>query len=146
VYKTAIMKKIILKSLPFLCSIGVGLFLYKILYLTEGNLKSLVINVSATFLSIPLLYIFYEIIKKYSHKKLTSAFYFYIKEQADASILGMMGYFLGLWYDETLFLQKKNDLNKYTKFPTIKKEVLRDFLINRQHLGFFLYNNWRIVF
>jgi len=76
-----------LKLLPKLLVVLVGIGLYYLVtnYL-EGDLKSLLIGISSTLISIPFIFIFYEIWQEKAHRKLNSSAYEFAQNQMTVNI------------------------------------------------------------
>lgn len=136
--------KRLLKILPYLISVIIGvLFLFLSYKFSNNNIvNSLLINISASFFTITLVYLFYEIFKSYSHKKLTSSFYFYLKEQIDERILKIIGNLMCI-VDNDWFLDPKNVHEKiFWDFVNINKEDLKKLLEENEHIGFYIFKSW----
>ena len=138
------MRKLFFKALPFFLSIIIGIFLYKSSNrFLNSDFRSLVINISASFLSIPLIYLFYEIVKSYSHKKLTQTYYFYTKEQVDGIIITIIGHLIGITHDENSlsYVNQKKDKALWIFLHTNREELKLN-ILNNKHLGFFIYKKY----
>lgn len=65
--------------------VGIGLYFLVTAY-TEGDLKSLLVGISSTLISIPFIFIFYEIWQGKSHRKLNASAYDFAQNQMTANI------------------------------------------------------------
>ena len=76
-----------LKLLPKLLVVlvGIGLYCLVTIYL-EGDLKSLMVGISSTLISIPFIFIFYEIWQEKAHRKLNASAYEFAQNQMTANI------------------------------------------------------------
>jgi len=76
-----------LKLLPKLLVVLVGLGLYCLVttYI-EGDLKSLLVGISSTLISIPFIFIFYEVWQEKAHRKLNSSAYEFAQNQMTVNI------------------------------------------------------------
>ena len=121
----------------------VGFFIYHFATRQNNEFKDLLINISAAFFTVPLIYLFYEILKFFFHKKLRKEILDYIKMQVDREMLSSL-----------------NQLQKII-FPleerqTFSNEVIKNILLfdssgiqkmvkNKKYLGFEILKNWSIV-
>jgi len=83
-------KRVILKILPYICACIVGITIYLISLFIRNKLRDLLINISASFLSIPLLLLFYDMIKESTNKKLNKEIFDYSKTMVDSEILNCL--------------------------------------------------------
>ncbi len=132
-------KKNFLRFLPYGTSILFGLIIYFIGIYLNDNLKSLFVNVSAAFLSIPLLFLFYEVFRKFSHRRLNKEIYNYAKLQIDSEVLSILSRLTKLVYPVELQDLSINSLNRFIWIPM---EELHKLLLESQYLGFQIYNKW----
>lgn len=65
--------------------VGIGLYFLVTAYL-EGDLKSLLVGISSTLISIPFIFIFYEIWQEKSHRKLNASAYDFAQNQMTVNI------------------------------------------------------------
>ena len=83
-------KKLSYKLLPYIVALCTGFFIYYFAVEQNGEIKDLLINISAAFFAIHLIYLFYEIIKFFFHKKLRKEIFDYIKMQIDREVLSIL--------------------------------------------------------
>jgi hypothetical protein len=133
-------KKYLLKTLPYIASTISGFFIY---YASNkvfgGKLNDLLINISAAFISIPLLYLFYELIKSFAHKKLNKEIFDYAKMQIDRELLSL----LNQLYKIVFILETKDFSSKgINVFLSIDKNTLIEQFRTNKYIGFQLFKNW----
>ena len=94
------LKRNILSSLPFLISIviGVCIYLFSTTAQINNDLKSLLINISSALLAIPIVFLFYDLISKFSKRKLQKEIFDYAKMTTDRSILSTLFQLIGILY------------------------------------------------
>ncbi len=129
------MKKIILKILPYATAIISGWIFY---FLANINTKfyDLCINISATFFTIFLVYLFYETIKKFSHKKLSEEIFGYTKMEINLSLLSIFTQLKKLVFQIETSEREKADL------IFIDENKLKEILSNNKYLGFQIFKTW----
>ena len=71
------MKKLVIKILPFLVAFGVGIILYIVTdrFISNVGLNNLLMNVAAGLVSIPLVFIFYDVINKITSRNLHNSLF-----------------------------------------------------------------------
>ena len=87
-----VMKKILLKSVPYFVSICTGFLFFFFASHVEQYLGNLFISLSAAFLAIPLIFLFYETVKNLSQRKLNKEIFDYAKVQIDSEVLTVLNY------------------------------------------------------
>lgn len=79
-----------LKALPYFVSILMGLVLFWLsTQFAESNMQTILLSMTSTFLAIPLIFLFYEVIRKFSDRKLNSAIFEYAKWKVDSELLSI---------------------------------------------------------
>lgn len=134
-------KKKLLKLLPYLAAIITGVIFYFLAIDLNENFYDLLINISATFFAIPLLYFFYETAKSFSHKKLNKEIIDYAKMQADRELLSVINQLQKIIYtlDEKDFSQEK-----INKLLSINKEEIEGQIRKNKYLGFQIFKHWEV--
>lgn len=131
-------KKVLLKSLPYLAAIITG----GIFYFLANKMDpyyDLLINISATFFAIPLLYLFYETAKSFSHKRLNREIFDYAKMQIDRELLSILNQLQKIVYT----LDKKDFSNRaINKFLSFQKDEIESQIKQNKYLGFQIFKNW----
>lgn len=79
-------KNFAIVALPYLLSLTIGVLLA---FKSEGKYKDLLINLSASFIAIPLIYLTYELAKNILFSKLNKEIYDYQKKIVDTVILNI---------------------------------------------------------
>ncbi|WNK20123.1 hypothetical protein P1P91_00025 [Halomonas piscis] len=121
-----------LKLLPKLLVVLVGIGLYFLIttYL-EGDLKSLLVGISSTLISIPFIFIFYEIWQEKAHRKLNSSAYEFAQNQMTANIASIkekletftQGAFC--YFDRPGYVVNDDDIENI-RIETLDAELLAD--------------------
>lgn len=131
----------LIKSLPYLAAIIIGLFLYFIAVGVGQKYRDLLINISAAFIAIPFLYLFYETVQSFSHKKLNKEIFDYAKMQIDRELLSILNQLQKIVY--TLEKKDFSDI-AISRFLSLKKEQIENYLKENKYLGFQVFKNWKI--
>lgn len=140
--KGNVMKKVILKSLPYLGSFIAGTVLFLIGFIFEGNVNSILLNLSASFIAIPLIFLFYQSIENYSKRKLNREIMDYAKLHVDNEILSIINQLQKIIYP----LDKKDSsFSGINKFLALKKEDLAEIIKINEYLGFQVFKHWEIT-
>ncbi len=133
------MNKIILKVLPYLASVLAGFLFYHVGDSRTGNLGGLFLNISGAFFVIPVVYLFYQSVSKFSHNRLNKEIRDYVKRQIDSELLFIIGKIQKiLYFPEEANLSVRNT----NKLLALKKDKLRDILTEKEHLGFQVLKRW----
>lgn len=134
-------KKVLLKSLPYLAAIFTGGIFYFLANKMAPNYYDLLINISAAFFAIPLLYLFYETAKSFSHKQLNREIFDYAKMQIDRELLSILNQLQKIVYA----LDKKDfSNNEINKFLSYQKNEIDSQIKQNKYLGFQIFKNWEI--
>ncbi|MDQ7815872.1 MAG: hypothetical protein RDU14_02520 [Melioribacteraceae bacterium] len=140
------MKKVILKILPYLMSFAFGLVLYVIAIKLSEDAKSLFINISSAFISIPLLYLIYELTQQASKKKLNKEIFEYAKMNIDKEFLNICHQIIKLIYPyerqnksfegiKVLLNVTMNDIkNEFEKSKYVGFQVLKNWYVNENKI------------
>ena len=141
------MKKFLLRILPYLISIFIGLAIFfmvqKIEYDNE-NISNLLINISSDLLSIPFVFISYEVISRICNKDLKNALFKSTSFEINSIVLNIvndMRSFLGYKdiiqkenLEEFLILNKKV-IVKRIEFNDLNKDLLEEMQKNKDTLS-----------
>lgn len=134
-------KKILLKLLPYLAAIITGGIFYFLAIELDQKYYDLLINISATFFAIPLLYFFYETAKSFSHKRLNREIFDYAKMQMDRELLSILNQLQKVVYT----LEEKEFSSKaINKFLSLQKNEIVTQIKENKYLGFQIFKNWEI--
>lgn len=135
------LKKYSLKIFPYFAAIISGGLFYYLANLFDEKYSDLLINISATFFAIPLLFFFYGVANSFSHKKLNKEIIDYAKMQADREILSILLQLIKLVSD----YRNKDLSNKaINMFLSLKKEDLEKQFIENKYIGFQIFKQWEI--
>ncbi len=130
------------KCTPYLASIIVGIIFFYIANKVTGNVSSLFINISAAFVAIPLIFLFYELTQKQSKKKLNKDIYDFVKLQVDREIMSSLNQLGKLLFEYTEYSFSFESINKILSYS---KEDLISKIANNKYLGFQVYKKWEIT-
>lgn len=134
-------KKILLKSLPYLAAIIVGAIFNFFANVLNSDYYDLLINISATFFAIPLLYFFYETAKSFSHKRLNSVIFDYAKMQIDRELLSILNQLQKVVY---AFVEKDFSNEGVNKFLSFQKNEIENQIKQNKYLGFQIFKDWEV--
>ena len=133
------MRKLFYKILPFAVSLIAGLFFYLLGLQLNSDLKVLFQGISAAFFAIPFLYLFYELAKEFSNRKLNKEIHDYLKMQVDREILSIINQLTKIVYDyNTQDFSSKGTSN----FLNLKEDELKTLVKNQKLTGFQVLKNW----
>lgn len=141
-------KKFMLKILPFILSFFVGVIFYVLSLKTFNsqkllvNIPSLCINISASFISIPLIFIFYNLSQLYVEKELKKEIVDYIKYKVDGEILEIVTWLRKMVYPLNNWGGTK--FSEINDFLNIKKIDVIDKIKSKEYLGFQLLKEWNL--
>jgi hypothetical protein len=134
-------KKYSLKIAPYFISILVGFVFYFIGLNLSENIRGLFTNLSAAFLAIPLLYLFYQVAQNLSKKRLNKEIFDYAKMQVDREVLSIINQLNKIVYS----LEEKDFSTTGIKnFLSIKKDKLIELLAKNEYLGFQVLKKWEV--
>ena len=132
-------KRTLVRFIPFLISAIAGLVLYFLASKTVNNVNSVLINLSATLLAVPLIYMFYQIIVSISEKRLNKEINDYSKMLVDTEVLSIINQLGKFLYPSYGFqLNPKNVKN----ICELKKNDLKKLISEGEYLGFQVKKNW----
>jgi hypothetical protein len=133
------MKQFLLKILPYIASITVGAMLFLISGNLVGDLKVLFLSLSASFWSIPLIYLFYNLTKKISQKKLNKEVFDYAKVKIDTEILSILNKLLKVVYPYKYHDFSFSGINN---FLSLDQEQIENMLSEYNYIGFQIFKRW----
>ncbi len=135
------MKKIILKLTPYAASIITGILLFTWGLSLNENWKVLLINIAAAFLAIPLLYLFYGLVRDASHKKLNKELLDYAKMQVDKEVLSVLNHLSKMIYK---YEEKDFSFAGITELLSLRKNEISTHIRNNDYLGFQILKSWEL--
>jgi hypothetical protein len=134
-------KKYSLKIAPYFISILVGFIFYFIGLNLSENLRGLFANLSAAFLAIPLIYLFYQVAQNLSKKRLNKEIFDYAKMQVDREVLSITNQLNKIVYP----LEEKDfSATGVEKFLSLEKDGLKRLLAKNKYLGFQIFKKWEV--
>jgi len=133
------LRKSFYKALPFVASIIAGLLFYLLSCQLSSNLKDLFINISAAFFAIPSLFLFYELAKEFSNRKLNKEIHDYLKMQVDREILSVLNQLIKIVYDYNAVEFSSKGVSN---FLNLNEGELETQVRNHKLLGFRVLKNW----
>ncbi len=86
------MKKLILNLLPYIFSLSIGVFVYilTIVFIEDAGINNLMVNIASGLLSIPLIFISYELVKSACDSKLNGTILEHINQSAKHCMIGVI--------------------------------------------------------
>jgi hypothetical protein len=134
-------KEKLLKLIPYFAAIITGGIFYFLAVLLDERFYDLLVNISAAFFAIPLLYLFYETAKSFSHKRLNREIFNYAMMQVDRELLSV----LNQLHKIVFTLEEKDFSNKaVNEFLSCKKEDLENKFQTNRYLGLQVFKHWEI--
>jgi len=128
--------------LPYFIITTLGLLTFKVSNnITNGSLNEFLIGISVTFISIPLLYLTYDLTKKQIDKKLKKELSEYAKMQIDKGVLSIINRIIKIIYpyDYTNFSPQK-----INKILSIDQEEIKKLVNTNKYFGFQIFKKWDI--
>ena len=116
------MKRLFYRSSPFLASLIAGLLFYFLGLELGGGLEALFHDISAAFFAIPFLYLFYELAKDFSNRKLNKEIHDYLKMQVDREVLSTINQLTKTVYG---YSDRDSSFKGISNFLNLKEEELR---------------------
>jgi len=134
-------RKAFLKIFPYLSSILAGVIFY-LFGIQSKDFRDLFVNISAAFIAIPFIYLFYQIAEKYSKKKLNKEIIDYAKMQIDREILSLI-----IQLSKIVYPIEERDftLKGINKFLSLKRDNLKKIISKKEYLGFQVFKKWDVV-
>ena len=133
-------RKAFLKILPYLSSVVAGAIFY-LLGIQSKDFRDLFVNISAAFIAIPFIYLFYQIAEKYSKKKLNKEIIDYAKMQIDREILSLINQLSKIVHP---IEERDFTLKGINKFLSLKRDHLKKIISEKEYLGFQVFKNWDV--
>jgi succinate dehydrogenase hydrophobic anchor subunit len=132
-------KRFLIKFSPYLMAFLSGLVFFFLATKNKTSFHDLLINISAAFFAIPLLYFFYDLVKTYSQKKLQKVIMEYAKIQIDTEVLSILNQLY-----KVVFSIGENEFtfSSINSFLKIKKNDLKKALIEKEFYGFQIFKSW----
>jgi len=132
-------KRTLIKIIPFFISATAGIVLYFLASNTANNVNSILINLSATLLALPLIYICYQFFVKVSEKRLNKEIGDYSKMLVDTEILSVVNQLGKLLYPDYKFRLNPKGVKDICE---LKRENVMKIISESEYLGFQVKKNW----
>src|SRR6056297_3006874 len=126
-------KRFLLKTTPYFVSFGVGVFFFVFSNKFNENFENLFLSLSASFISIPLIYLFYKLTKNISQRKLNKEIFDYSKMKIDKEILSITEVLFKIMYP---YDKQRFNLDAIDKFLSFNLDDLKENFRNNKYLGF----------
>lgn len=134
-------RKAFLKIFPYLSSILAGVIFY-LFGIQSKDFRDLFVNISAAFIAIPFIYLFYQMAEKYSKKKLNKEIIDYAKMQIDREILSLINQLSKILYP---IEERDFTLKGINKFLSLKRDDLKKIISEKEYLGFQVFKKWDVI-
>ena len=135
------MQRFFLKILPYIICIltGIIIFLFE-RFTIDPDIKNMVLNISSGLISVPFVFISYELVKNITERKIRARITGYIKFHVEKSLFGMLKYFYTWFFptEKVAIILTDAKLNFLFDMETLKIER---FFMERKMLGFFVYKD-----
>lgn len=134
-------RKTFLRVFPYLTSILAGLLFYLIGIRLSENFKGLFVSISAAFLAIPFIYLFYQVAQKFSKKKLNKEISDYAKMQIDREIPSIINQLSKIVYP---LEERDMTLKGIDNFLSIKGGNIKENISKKEYFGFQVFKKWDV--
>ncbi len=135
------MRKLMLRLLPYIICVLTGIIIFFVERFTlNPDVQNLVINISSGLISVPFVFISYELVKNFTERKLRSRINGYIKFHIEKSLFGILKYFYAWFYPTEKNTIIITDAKLDTLFD-LDITRLERFFMERKMLGFFIYKD-----
>lgn len=135
------MQRLFFKILPYIICIltGIIVFLFE-KFTIDPDIKNMVINISSGLISVPFVFISYELVKNITEQKIRARITGYIKFHVEKSLFGILKYFYTWFFptEKMAIILTDAKLNFLFDMETLKIER---FFMERKMLGFFVYKD-----
>lgn len=135
------MRKLMLRLLPYIICVLTGIVIFFVERFTlNPDVQNLVINISSGLISVPFVFISYELVKNITERKLRARINTYIKYHIEKSLFGLLKYFYAWFYPTEKNAIIITDAKLETLFD-LDIARLERFFMERKMLGFFIYKD-----
>lgn len=135
------MKNIWFRCLPYGVSIIVAAGLFILGMELKNGFQGLLINISAAFFAIPLIYLFYQIARNYSSRRLNKEIFEYVKEQVDREVLSILEQTKKMVFPYENTGISKDDIGKLL---SMAPSDLGKIISKTEYLGFQIFKHWEV--
>lgn len=135
------MKRLLIRSWPYLTCFVAGILLFLVGSRLQEEYKGLVINISASFLTIPFLFLIYELVKQSSSRKLNKELFDYAKMQVDREVLSIVMHLI-----KVVHPYQKQDRSQLgvQAFLNQSEQEINSVFNNETYLGFQVLSRWTV--
>jgi len=144
-YCRIIMKKIkrfLLLALPYSVSILSAYIFYILGNKFNSDIKGLMHGIAGSFLSIPILYLIYELSKRFSERKLNTKLFDHAKMQIDQDVLSIINQLMKLVRQYENVKLSPKDVQIFLSLS--KKDISKNLKTNK-FIGFQVFKMWEIT-
>lgn len=135
------MQKLYLRILPFFISSFVGILIFVMVdYIADVNWQNLILNIAAGLISVPFIFICYELVREVSEKKIKTKIRNYINFHTEKILFSFLKY-IYCWFFPTQKTPILLDENKIQKLYDVSAYDFEKMLTEKTLLGFFIYKN-----
>jgi len=135
------LKRLLIKSFPYLTSLTAGILLLLIGTRFKGDYKGLLINIAATLLAVPLLFLIYELAKGFSSRKLNKELFEYAKMQIDRETLSIVKHLMKIVHP---YQKQDNSQRGVQGFLNQSQHDIRAIFNSETFLGFQVLKRWTV--
>lgn len=131
--------RILWESIPYLVALLAGILLFDFsLVLGNPAFQNLFISIAAIFISIPMLFLFYELGKVVSHRHLTREMFEYAKRLIDGDMINILSRI-----SKQVYPFDVGDIQQIRfKLINANAEKISEILSDSLYLGFQIYKQW----
>jgi hypothetical protein len=117
--------------------------IYRIGITCSENVKGLLVNIAATFLSIPLLFLIYEKAHAFSNRRLNRELFDYVKMQVDREVLSVVNQLMK--FVQSYHEQQHVTMDRINMFLKRSKSEITGLLGTKAFLGFQVFKRWKVT-
>lgn len=129
------------RLLPYIICITSGILVFNLVEETSSqNLKIMILGMSTSLISLPIVFMCYELVKYFANRKIRKEIREYIKIHTGKSLFALLRYFYCGFFQTTKELIILNPENVAILF-SLNKEALERFFYENKLLGFTIYKN-----
>lgn len=131
----------LLKFIPYIIALIIAIIFYLLSFKTDDHLSNLLINLSASFVAIPLILIFIDQIRGNIDKKLKKELFEYAKKNIDNDILSSIAYINRL-FNFPIVPTDSPFLKSIASILNFNEGMVKEVVNSIKPLGFQLYKDW----
>jgi hypothetical protein len=105
----------------------------------DADIKGLILNISASLFAIPIIIVFYELIRSHSDKKLNQEIFDYAKMQIDREIMSIINQLSKGVFPYGQSVRTPKDYNKFLSYSL---DDIKNIIKNSDFIGFQVYKKW----